>query len=55
MAFGDGDNDTDMLEFAHIGVAMGNASKKAIDAADYTTTDIDNDGIANALRHYHLL
>lgn len=55
MAFGDGNNDADMLEFAHIGVAMGNASKKAMDAADYITTDIDADGIANALRHFHLI
>lgn len=55
MAFGDGDNDADMLEFARIGIAMGNASPKAMGAADYITTDIDNDGIANALRHFRLI
>lgn len=55
MSFGDGDNDADMLEFAQIGVAMGNASPKAKEAADYTTTDIDDGGIANALKHFHLL
>ena len=55
MAFGDGDNDTDMLEFAQIGVAMGNASPKAKAAADYITTDIDADGIALALKHFRLI
>ncbi len=55
MAFGDDNNDVDMLEFAQIGAAMGNTSKKAKEVADYVTTDIDNDGIANALKHFHLL
>lgn len=55
MAFGDGDNDVDMLESAQIGVAMGNASPKAKAAADYITTDIDDDGIAHALKHFHLI
>lgn len=55
MAFGDGDNDVDMLEFAQIGVAMGNASQKAKAAADYITTDIDDHGIAHALKHFHLI
>lgn len=55
MAFGDGDNDADMLEFARIGVAMGNGSPKAKEAADYITTDIDADGIWLALKHFHLV
>lgn len=55
MAFGDGDNDADMLEFARIGVAMGNASPKAKASADYITTDIDDNGIAHALTHFGLI
>ena len=55
MAFGDGDNDVDMLEFARIGVAMGNGSPKAREAADYITTDIDLDGISHALKHFGLI
>lgn len=55
MAFGDGGNDIDMLRYAEIGVAMGNASQEVKDAADYTTTDIDDDGIKNALEHFGLL
>ena len=42
IAFGDGSNDTEMLAFAGIGVAMGNAWPDARAAADYITTDVDN-------------
>ena len=49
MAFGDGDNDAEMLSFAGIGVAMGNGSKQARESADYVTDSIDDDGLWNAL------
>ncbi|MGN0334638.1 MAG: Cof-type HAD-IIB family hydrolase [Lachnospiraceae bacterium] len=55
MAFGDGDNDTDMLRFAGIGIAMGNAAENVKQCADYVTTDIDDDGIRNALLHFGIL
>ena len=55
IAFGDGENDVDMLRFAGIGVAMGNGVAEAKAAADYVTTDIDDDGIANALKHFGLI
>ena len=55
IAFGDGGNDIDMLRYAGIGVAMGNADETVKAAADYVTTDVDADGIRNALRHFHLL
>lgn len=55
IAFGDGDNDQDMLAFAGIGVAMGNAEECAKEAADYVTTDIDAEGIVHALKHFRLL
>ncbi|MDD6373080.1 MAG: Cof-type HAD-IIB family hydrolase [Bifidobacteriaceae bacterium] len=55
IAFGDGGNDTDMLAFAGIGVAMGNATEVAKSAADYVTDDVDHDGILNALRHFDVL
>ena len=55
MAFGDGENDIDMIRYAGIGVAMGNGIKALKLAADYVTTDIDNDGIANALKHFGLI
>ena len=55
IAFGDGGNDVTMLEYAGIGVAMGNACDDAKAAADYVTTDIDKEGIAKALRHFGLV
>ncbi|MBR0318759.1 MAG: Cof-type HAD-IIB family hydrolase [Spirochaetia bacterium] len=55
MAFGDGDNDIDMLKLAGIGVAMGNGTEGAQAAADYVTASVDDDGIAKALRHFGLI
>jgi len=55
MAFGDGGNDIAMIKDAPIGIAMGNAWKEAKEIADYVTTDIDDDGIRNALVHYGLI
>ena len=55
MAFGDGDNDIDMLRYAHIGVAMGNAGEHVKTHADYVTACVDDDGIYKALKVYGLL
>lgn len=55
MAFGDGENDMDMLSYAGIGVAMGNASDAVKAAADYVTADVDDDGIEKALIHFGLI
>ncbi len=55
MAFGDGENDIDMLEFVHIGVAMGNADEEVKAKADYVTRHIDEEGVAEALRHFGLI
>ena len=55
IAFGDGLNDAEMLRFAGIGVAMGNAEDATKAAADFVTADIDDDGIAKALKHYNLI
>lgn len=55
MAFGDGGNDISILRAAGIGVAMGNAADGVKASADYVTTHIDDDGIANAFRHFELI
>ena len=55
IAFGDGGNDTSMIKAAGIGVAMGNALESLKQVADYTTTSVDEDGVLNALRHFHLI
>ncbi|TWT10324.1 Cof-type HAD-IIB family hydrolase [Streptococcus sp. sy004] len=55
MAFGDSDNDLEMLSGVGIGVAMGNGSEEAKQTATYTTSSNNQDGIAKALAHYGLI
>ena len=55
MAFGDGHNDIDMLQFVGIGVAMGNSSDDVKKEADYITDDIDCDGLYKALKEYKVI
>lgn len=50
-AFGDNQNDKEMLSAAGIGVAMGHATADVQALANYVTTDCDHDGIYNGLRH----
>lgn len=55
MAFGDGANDIEMLEYVGLGVAMGNASDIVKAHSKYITDNSENDGIANALRHFGII
>lgn len=48
-AFGDSQNDMEMLKGAQISVAMGNADPKLKEIAQYVTDDVDKDGIYNIL------
>ncbi|KAA8817970.1 hydrolase [Bifidobacterium rousetti] len=50
IAIGDSDNDTAMLKAAGTSVAMGNAIHGIKDFCDLVTTDIHDDGLANAFR-----
>lgn len=54
MAIGDSYNDLEMLEWAGVGVAMGNAWEAVKEAADFVTRSNDEDGVAEALRKYIL-
>lgn len=55
MAFGDGGNDIPMLRFAGIGVALGGVDQEVMDAADYVTTTVDDNGVYNALKHFQVI
>ncbi len=55
MAFGDGENDIDMLQSVKMGIAMGNADDQVKASATYTTSSVDQDGIYLALKHFGLL
>lgn len=48
-AFGDAQNDKTMVEFAGLGVAMGNATDELKAVADEITDSNENDGIAKSL------
>lgn len=53
--FGDGHNDLTMLKAVKHGVAMGNASDELKAVAEYVTTDVNDYGVYNALKHYKLI
>lgn len=54
MAIGDQENDLVMLEFAGLGVAMGNAIASVKAVADHVTTSNNEDGVAIAIERYAL-
>ena len=55
IAFGDGDNDREMLREAGIGVAMGNAAAHVKQEAKMVTDTNDRDGIWKALKELSIL
>ena len=54
-AFGDSTNDLSMLEFVPNSIAMGNSMKEILPYCSYQTTDVLDDGIARALKHFHII
>lgn len=54
IAFGDEDNDIEMLCYAGHGIAMGNAIEKVKDVADAVTDTNDEEGIASFLESFLL-
>ena len=55
MAFGDGQNDLDLIETAGIGIAMGNAASNVKAAAKFVTLQAKEAGITHALKHFGIL
>ena len=53
LAFGDENNDAEMLKMSGIGIAVANASDKCLASADLVTLSNDRDGVAHAV--YSLL
>ncbi len=54
-AFGDGDNDIEMLALIPNSVCMGNGTSEAKKHASYITDDIKNDGLLKGLKQLKLL
>ncbi len=54
IAIGDNENDISMIEYAGLGIAMGNAEEALKAAADYITGDYMADGVAEAIEKFIL-
>ena len=54
MAIGDQDNDIDMIAWAGIGIAVGNASPKAKSVADYIAPPVEQEGVVWAIEQFIL-
>lgn len=54
-AFGDSENDIEILRSCGTGIAMGNGTEETKAAADYVTADIEEDGIFLAMKHFGLI
>ena len=52
VACGDGLNDLTMIEYAGIGVAMDNAQPVLKEKSDFVTLSNDQDGVAEAVKHF---
>ena len=55
IAFGDGQNDMDMLRYVGFGVAMGNSPLEVQEVADYVCEHINDDGVAKTLKKINLI
>ncbi|UNK16956.1 Cof-type HAD-IIB family hydrolase [Paenibacillus sp. N3/727] len=55
IAFGDGGNDIDMLEYVGLGIAMGNAEQELKQKADFVTKKASEDGISYALKKFGVI
>lgn len=55
MAFGDGENDIEMLKAAGLGIAMGQASEAVKNSADFVTAACKEDGVIKALRDLEVI
>jgi Cof subfamily protein (haloacid dehalogenase superfamily) len=52
ICIGDNENDLSMIEYAGLGIAMGNATEELKKAANYITDTNDSDGVAKAIEKF---
>lgn len=55
VAFGDGRNDIEMLQYVELGIAMGNAGEELKIRADFVTKKASEGGILFALEKFHVV
>ena len=54
-AFGDSNNDLDMLRYVQNSIAMGVCTEEVAEAASYHTDTVEQDGIEKAMRHFGMI
>lgn len=54
ITIGDSENDLSMIEYAGLGIAMGNAIDRVKEKANFITDSNDNEGVANAINNFIL-
>lgn len=54
-AFGDAKIDIPMLDYCHVGIAMGSGGTEIKEMADYVTDEVDQDGLYKAFVHFGLI
>jgi len=52
IAFGDGENDVELLEWAGYAVAVANAHPKVLAVADFVCPSVDEEGVAQVIESY---
>ena len=52
VAFGDGENDIQLVEWAGYGVAVENAHPRVKEVADFVCPSVDEEGVAQTLEAY---
>jgi Cof subfamily protein (haloacid dehalogenase superfamily) len=52
VAFGDGENDVELLEWAGFGVAVANAHERVLAAADFVCPPVQEEGVAQVLEAF---
>lgn len=55
VAFGDGENDIEMIQLVNTGIAMGNGKEELKKHAKYVTDDVFSHGIVKALEHLSII
>ena len=49
ISFGDGENDVELVEWARFGIAVANAHRRVLEAADWTCPSVDEEGVAQVV------
>lgn len=52
MTIGDSFNDLEMIQYAGVGIAMGDAPEKVQSSADWVTQDVNQDGVVKAIEKF---